>query len=135
MLGVCDATTIKTPSIEEQWSCLLLQAALPVSEEEYFAPTGPLPKNFECQRAFVRHYLRCKAILRRNGQKCAVYLKDCSRTGMGVISPIQMFPKERVLLWKDLERSFHLEIARCRKLGPSCYECGTVFVLKSVAVD
>ncbi len=125
MLGVRNAT------IEDQWAGIPSQAELPTSPEKFFAHSGPMPVKKGCLRAFERHYLRCKAILQRECEKYAIYLEDCSRTGMGFVSPVQLFPCERVQLWMDDQRSYQLEITRCQKIGPSCYKCGTVFILKS----
>lgn len=124
MLDVSNATTII-----EQWTTLESQAVLVVPREEFFAPVGPKPEKKGCHRNYERHFMRCKAILQQECEKHAIYIKDCSRTGMGIISPVQLFPKQRVQVWIDEQRSYQLEIARCRKRGPNCYECGTVFIL------
>ena len=122
MLDLSNAT-----EISEVWRSIDSQAALPTSPEEFFGKAGP--KQADQQRAYERHYLRCQAILRRECETHAIYMKDCSRTGMGVISPVQLFPRQRVQLWMSPQRSYSLEIVRCRRLGANCYECGTIFIL------
>jgi hypothetical protein len=114
--------------ISEVWRSTDSQAALPTNPEEFFGKAGP--KQADQQRAYERHYLRCQAILRRECETHAIYMKDCSRTGMGIISPVQLFPRQRVQLWMSPQRSYSLEVVRCRRLGTNCYECGTIFILK-----
>lgn len=82
------------------------------------------------QREFERHYMRCQAIVRRDLDTFGIYMRDCSRAGMGLISPVQFFPRERIQLWMKPQRSYSLEIIRCRRLSPNCYECGAIFILQ-----
>ena len=114
--------------IGDLWQSTASQAALPATPEDFFGKVGP--KRTHEQRAYERHYMRCQAILRRECETHAIYMKDCSRRGMGLISPVQLFPRERVQLWMSQQRSYSLEIIRCRRIRPKCYECGTIFVLK-----
>ena len=125
MLGVSDAGTLT-----ELWDQTEPKAALPAPPEEFFAPRGPVPDKLKSKRAHQRHYLRRQAILTYELAKYAVYLQDCSRMGMGLISPVQLFPRQRVQLWTDGQRSYRLEVTRCRRRAANCYECGTVFVLR-----
>jgi hypothetical protein len=125
MLGVRNAATIA-----ELWDAAESKAALPTSAEEFFAASGPQPEHTNCSRAHERYYLRCRAIIKHDCQTHAVYLQDCSRTGMGLLSPVQLFPRQRIQMWMDNQRSYQLEVTRCRRIGPNCYECGTVFILK-----
>ena len=114
--------------IAELWDSLELKAELPCDPEEFFGKTGSKAE-YE-QREFDRHYLRCQAVIRRELDNFAVYMKDCSRAGMGLVSPVQLFPRERIQLWLKPERSYSLEVIRCRRVKASCYECGTIFLLK-----
>ncbi len=114
--------------IGDLWDEIESKAVLPVAPEEFFGKSGP--KTFDEQRAFERHYLRCQAIIRRDCDTHAVYMKDCSRAGMGLVSPVQLFPRERIQLWMSPQRSYSLEIIRCQRLCAQSYECGTIFVLK-----
>ncbi len=114
--------------ISELWEELSLKAALPGSQADFFSKTGS--KADHGQREFDRHYLRCQAIVRRELETFGVYMKDCSRAGMGLVSPVQLFPRERIQLWLKTERSYTLEVIRCRRLCANCYECGAIFILK-----
>ena len=49
--------------------------------------------------------------------------------GLAFVSPLQLFPLERIEIWLDTRRCYQLEITRCRRIAGNCYECGTVFVL------
>jgi len=49
---------------------------------------------------------------------------------MGLISPVQLFPREQIELRMNPQRTYALEVIRCRRVKPNCYECGTIFVLK-----
>lgn len=125
MLGLRNAD-----KIAELWDATESTAILPTSAEEFFAATGPVRERTNSRRAHERHHLRCRAIVKCDCLAHAVYLQDCSRMGIGLLSPVQLFPRQRIQLWMDDQRSYQLEIARCRRLGPKCYECGTVFILK-----
>lgn len=114
--------------IAELWNALELKAELPCDPEEFFGKSGSTPE-YE-QREFDRHYLRCQAVIRRELDNFAVYMKDCSRAGMGLVSPVQLFPREKIQLWLKPERSYSLEVIRCRRIKANCYECGTIFLLK-----
>ena len=129
MLDLSHAAEIAAEdALERAWDSLDSQAALPMTTEEYYAKTG---SKTECElRAYQRHYLRCKAILKYGLETHAIYMKDCSRTGMGLISPVQLFPRQRVEVRISSGRSYSLEVIRCRRRKPKCYECGTIFILK-----
>lgn len=114
--------------IAELWEDLDLHASLPTSPEEFFSKSGA--KSEREHREFERHYLRCQAIVRRELETFGVYMKDCSRAGMGLVSPVQLLPRERVQLWMQPQRSYSLEVIRCRRVQANCYECGTIFILK-----
>ena len=127
MLDLSHAT-----EISKLWDDLESKAVLPTSPEEFFDKSGPksATKPLNEQRDFERHYLRCQAIIRYEGQSHAVYMKDCSRAGMGLVSPVQLFPRESIQLWMNPQRSYSLEVIRCRRIRANCYECGTIFILK-----
>ncbi len=118
--------------IGDLWDELESKAVLPTVPEDFFGKSGPKssPKTIDEQRAFERHYLRCQAVIRYDSNTYGVYMKDCSRAGMGLVSPVQLFPCERIQLWMNPQRSYSLEVIRCRRLGVNCYECGTIFILK-----
>ncbi|NOZ40159.1 MAG: hypothetical protein GXP24_08030 [Planctomycetes bacterium] len=123
MLGLSHAT-----EINDLWDKIESKASLPTTPEEFFGKSGL--KALEEHRAFVRHYLRCQGILQRERETHAIYMKDCSRVGMGLISPVQLFPRERIQIWMKPQRNYTLEVIRCRRIRVNCYECGTIFILK-----
>ena len=129
MLDVGHAPDIGSEnSLEQAWKALQSRAELPVSAEEFFGKSGQ-KRQIE-PREFERHYLRCKAIMRHDLDQHAVYMKDCSRAGMGLVSPVQLFPREQIQLWMNSQRSYTLEVIRCRRIRANCYACGTIFLLK-----
>ncbi len=125
MLDLSHAT-----EVNDLWDTIESKASLPTTPEEFFGKSGL--KALEEHRAFVRHYLRCQGILRRKRDRetHAIYMKDCSRVGMGLISPVQLFPRERIQILMNPQRNYKLEVIRCRRLRENCYECGTIFILK-----
>ena len=139
MLDISDATEITdlelaAVSVNQLWASLESKAELPTTPEEFFAKTGATAtedqRAAEDHRAFARHYLRSQVILRREAETHAVYTKDCSRTGIGLISPVQLYPRQRIQLWMAPQRRILLRVIRCRRIRPNCYECGTIFILK-----
>jgi len=119
----------RAAEIGDLWDELETKAVLPAAPQEFFGKSGP--KLIDEQHAFERHYLRCQAIIQYESNTYGVYMKDCSRAGMGLISPVQIFPRERVQIWMNPQRSYSLEIIRCRRVRANCYECGTIFILGS----
>lgn len=123
MLELSDAT-----EISDLWESLPSKAILPTTPDEFFGKSGPT-QTAHTKRAYERHYLRCQAIMERKLETHACYMRDCSRIGMGLISPVQLFPREHVWLRLKDNRCYTLEVIRCRRLSENCYECGTIFVL------
>ena len=116
-----------TKTIAEAWQLLQSQAALSESTEEFFNKNGP--KREDDSRTHQRYYLRCKGILRCNGNNHAIFLKDISRSGMAFISPVQLFPRDHVQIWTENQRTYELEVIRCRRLQKQCYECGSIYII------
>jgi hypothetical protein len=115
-----------TVTFDEKWERLPVRAPDPF-EGGFDAARGNL---YPCEkRRFVR--LRCegRAILDRQSEHFAVYVVDLSRAGVGIISPVQLFPSELVELTTP-ERQLPLRIVRCTRLGPDCYHCGCRFQRK-----
>ena len=122
MLDISHAATIA-----DVWNGLEIRADLPGGPEDFYGKSGTKPSHD--MREFDRHYLRCEGIVRRELETFGVFMRDCSRAGMGLISPVQFFPRERIQLWMKPERSYTLEIVRCRKIKENCYECGSIFIV------
>lgn len=111
------------------WAETDANARLPESVcEEYFAHQGPTPVHLDNKRTYHRFFMRGKAILKRDESLLGVYTKDLSRQGLGFLSPVQLFPLERIAIKLPNGAEYQLEITRCRRIDESCYECGTKFV-------
>lgn len=127
MLDHSDATSL----IDDAWDAAEPKTRLPKRWEAFLASRGPMPLYLNSRRAFHRFFLPHKAVLDWKDTRMAVYTKDISRQGIGVLTPVQLLPKERVQLRLANGREYELEIARCRRLDADCYECGTRFVMQS----
>lgn len=125
MLDRDDAASV----IDDTWEAVEQKTRLPEDFEAFRAPRGPTPLQFDTRRAYRRFFLRHKAILNRQETLLAVYTKDVSRQGIGILTPVQLLPRERVQLRLPSGVEYQLEIARCRRVVAGCYECGTRFVL------
>ena len=126
MLDQDDATSL----IDERWEAAQHKTQLPEDFTAFCRKRGPAPLHFGTRRAYQRFFLRHKAVLCRQETQLAVYTKDISRQGVGILTPIQLFPLEHVELQLPSGVQYRLEIARCRRIEVDCYECGTRFVLK-----
>jgi PilZ domain-containing protein len=96
--------------------------------KDFFALHGPAQPMGHNNRAYHRHYMRGKAVLKRGDTVVGAYTKDVSRQGIGFLSPVQLLPKEQVKLQLPVAE-LNLEITRCRRLEKECFECGAKFVL------
>ena len=118
------------PTIElsaQMWNGLSSRAALPCDEVEYFAAEGIAGSTSESRRQYVRIHMREIAVLVACDQCHAVYTKDASPKGVGLITPVQFFPQDRFRVLIDEQGVIELELRRCHRIGPHCYECGTTF--------
>jgi hypothetical protein len=111
------------------WEQAELKPTLPEEMKDFFDQHGTLRARPGCRRAYLRFYLRSKAILQRQDAYLGVYTADASRQGLCFLSPIQLLPKERCRIRLPKTKDFQIEIVRCRRLGDHCYECGAMFVL------
>jgi hypothetical protein len=94
----------------------------------YFGAQGPAPLYHDNRRSFHRYYMRGKAVLKRGPSMIGTYTKDVSRQGVAFLSPVPLLPKERVKL-RVPTAELLLEVTRCRRLDPKCFECGAKFAL------
>ena len=97
-------------------------------KNEFFAAHGAGPVYFDNKRVYHRYYMRGKAVLKRGEAMIATYTKDVSRQGLAFLSPVPLLPKERVKLRVPCAE-LGLEVTRCRKIEPGCFECGAKFAL------
>jgi PilZ domain len=115
--------------IDASWDGVDQFVRLQIPEEEFLRCAGATPMTDDSRRSFHRFYFRGKALLDWRGESLGVYTTDLSRKGMGLLSPIQLFPKSRVQLQLGDSTKCQLEVVRCRRIGQECYECGTRFVI------
>jgi hypothetical protein len=117
--------------MDDFWALTELQARLPEPAEDFFAGQGPVRTHDDSKRRFHRFYFRGKALLYRQAAILGVYTKDVSRHGIAFLSPVQLLPKERVRLCVLGASRLQLEVSRCRRTGPQCFECGAMFVIST----
>ena len=121
-------------SLDDVWAQVVEETQLTETLRASYFRDGPLPPLPDCRRTYQRFYLRAKGVLKRGDDLLGVYLKDMSRTGVGLYAPIQLFPKEQLEIWIfPARRKLALEMVRCRRKGPACYECGTRMVKRAVS--
>jgi hypothetical protein len=96
--------------------------------KDFFAFHGPSAPMGHNLRAYHRHYMRGKAILKRGDTLLGTFTKDVSRQGIGFLCPVQLLPKERVKLQLPVTE-LGLEVTRCRRLDKQFFECGARFAL------
>lgn len=112
-------------TFDEVWTQIPLRAAVP--SKDYLEVTGPAPAHPNERRRFVRFRCRGRAILQKDAQFMAAYTADISRSGMGILSPIQLFPNERVQV-STVRQKLSCVVVWCLRLGKDCYQCGCRFV-------
>ncbi len=123
MLERSDSTDL----IGAAWAASEQKTRLPEDFESFRTARGAAPLVFNTRRAYRRFFLRHRALLERGDARLGVYTKDISRQGIGILSPVQLFPKDVVRLVLPNGAVYQFEVARCRRLAAECYECGTRF--------
>lgn len=126
-----DIDASRSELIDTAWRTLGSKAALPNNAAEFFDRHGPMPTMENSQRRFQRYFARTKGLLRIDGVTHGVYVRDLSRNGIGFVSPVQLFPRQRVEMELVGNRHVVLENVRCRRLAARSYECGAMFVVDS----
>ena len=115
--------------MNDLWDATPSKVELPDAvRPEYFNAQGPAPLFHDNRRTFHRYFMRGKAVLKRGETMIGTYTKDVSRQGVGFLSPVALLPKERVKL-RVPATELSLEVTRCRRLDPKCFECGARFAL------
>jgi hypothetical protein len=117
--------------IAEMWDDADMTVQLPESLAHFADKHGPMPLHHENKRGYHRHYMRGKAILKRGTTTLATYTKDISRQGIGLLSPVQLLPLERIELVLVNGSKLYLEVTRCRRVDKNCFDCGARFALKN----
>lgn len=86
-------------------------------------------------RRFARITMRSDAIcevlptlnaIERSHGLVKVHTKDISKCGVAFLMPMQMYPREQVILWTRSGK-LRCEIKRCVKVRDKCYEVGAEF--------
>lgn len=111
-------------TFDQEWMQLPVRAAVP--SQDYLEVTGPAPTPHDDRRRSARYRCRGRAILQRESERFAGYTADVSPTGMGIISPVQLLPKEHVEI-TTFRQKVPLIVIWCRRLGKDCYQCGCQF--------
>ena len=112
------------------WESIELRAALPSEASDFFERHGPVPVHADSRRGYARLYLRQQAVIRlSDGTRLAGYTTDVSRKGIGFLSPVQLFPKDRLSIRVANSRDLPIEVVRCRRLESNCYRCGATFAV------
>ena len=120
--------TLSTIELSERtWAAVPSRANLPCDEREFFAARGAAGSFCESRRQYVRIHMREIGVLVRGDECHAIYTKDASPKGVALLSPVQLFPMDRVKVLIDDQAVLELDVRRCHRVGPQCYECGTTF--------
>lgn len=115
--------------MEDLWETTTAKVELSESlKQRFFAAHGAGPTCYDNKRSYHRYHMRGKAVLKRGTSMIGTYTKDVSRKGVAFLSPVPLLPKERVKL-RVPAAELSLEVTRCRRLEPSCFECGAKFAL------
>ena len=126
MLGRCHDKSLTA----DDWDATDAQVQLPEDlRKEFFSKSGPMPLYHENLRGYHRYFVRVKAVLQRDEMKLGCYTKDISRQGIGLLSPVQLLPLDRVQLHLPNGSKLTLEVARCRRVDRGCFDCGARFAL------
>jgi len=115
--------------MDDLWEATAAKVELPDSlRAAFFGAQGPGPLFHDNRRSFHRYFMRGKAVLKRGTSMIGAYTKDVSRQGVAFLSPVALLPKERVKL-RVPTVELSLEVTRCRRIEPKCFECGARFAL------
>lgn len=124
MLDANHATSV----ITRMWNATNQQASLPEAEATFFECHGPLPVDYESDRAYSRVYYRHCAVLASEGNYYGVYTKDVSVTGIAFYSPTQIFPLDELTLIVPGPNKIRILARRCRMVEQNCFDCGVDFL-------
>ncbi len=129
MLAGSDPSGVTGPS--HSGPCLV---QLPETMRNFFAEGGYTASFFSESRSNARLRVRTQATLtfvkqppfaKRSDPKVEILIKDLSRSGIGILSHLQMWPSEEFSV--ELHgRLIEARVVRCKKLGERCYEVGAV---------
>jgi hypothetical protein len=115
--------------MDDLWEATAAKVQLPNSlRADYFGAQGPAPLFHDNRRTYHRYFMRGKAVLKRGQSMIGTFTKDVSRQGVAFLSPVPLLPKERVKL-RVTSAELSVEVTRCRRIDPKCFECGARFAI------
>ncbi len=123
MLDLSDQCQVTPPA----WSEIEYRARVPGAVDEFLNKQGPMPVAPESRRGYHRMYMRTSAVLRYQGEFYAIYMCDLSRTGAGLLSPVQLLPCKLVEVWFADDRMLRVTTKNCLRIDENCYRCGVLF--------
>lgn len=129
MLDQRDAATMT----DELWETLPVRVQLPLSEADFLSGAAATGFAEYSRRSHRRTQARLRAAVQTSEKWYASYIRDVSSVGLGLVSPIQLFPKDRVDVWIPEEQPLELIIRRCRKLDRECFQCGGLFTRGAIS--
>ena len=112
------------------------EAEPPSSWADFFSRHGMTPTCPNDRRRFRRVYFRGTASLEyrqsfpacpRSRARYRVCTKDLSRGGLAFLHSEQLFPRERMSIVLPDGKAHDIEVVRCRRIEPRCFEIGAVF--------
>ncbi len=127
MLAGSDPSGVTDPS--HSGRCLV---QLPPAMSNFFAEGGYTASFFSESRSNARLRVRTRATLifikqpsfvRRSCVTAEILIKDLSRSGVGILTHLQMWPSEEFSV-ELYGRLIEARVVRCKKLGELCYEVG-----------
>ncbi len=128
----CAAVGAETP-FQRALRDLPFNVQIPRSKLEALGKSGHAATIHNDQRRHVRFrqlergIVRCGSTfpsIQRSSELTVCLVISLSREGVGLLYPMQLFPKERFALRMEGSKQMLLTVARCRKLGPNCFEIG-----------
>ena len=129
MLGIDYSTQLRKVIESIQWNI-----ELPMEWADYFEQRGENAAFPDDKRSNQRLTIRTCGVMwfdqtlpfrARTKNPIGIYTRDFSRKGAGFLSPIQLYPEERV---RVILPTFwvQLKVARGRRITHKCFEVGTV---------
>lgn len=117
-----------SPIIDVTWDEIATRAVLPCPHEDYFGAIGATPTSPDSRRQYRRIRARGEVVVKRGSATLAAYVVDVSPAGIGFYCPLQLFPRERVVISFAGYAALDLQMLRCRKVRDRCFSCGGRFI-------
>lgn len=103
------------------------QAPLDHENVEMVRPASVAQYNNDSRRRYRRVRVTGRALAIRGDDRYGVITIDISPIGIGFLSPVQLLPKEKILLCFEPAEQLVLEIRRCIRTEGTTYSCGGNF--------